>query len=104
MREDAALLDSVAAGLMLRDVSAVDDGYIAQHACADNALLHGERGGRFLVKKRDLLVARRDLAPGGDADEERRQKQLQAILVALDDGVAPLVFELLHLFDLDGLA
>ena len=47
-----------------------------------------------------LLVARGDVALGGDIDKQRRKHQFQRVLVAPVDGVGPVVFDLLKLRDL----
>lgn len=95
--EDAFFIDDSGTGLVMQDVGSVGHRDIAQHADGDDVLRDLEGLVFAADDQRELLVARGDIAVGGDIDKERREHEFERILVALVDGLGPSIFNLLEL-------
>jgi hypothetical protein len=94
--ENALLHNWALLALPGHDVGAVHNGDFPHQTDAYYFL--PQRLGSLILDEEvgDLLIARDNISAGRNADELRRQHQLQCILIALGDGLGPTIFHLLH--------
>ena len=95
MSKHASLPHRLSVDTQLLIVTADDHGHLAERPYVCYALIERQRLGIFFKEHRDLLITRRQIAPGGDIDQFRREHQFQPVLVTLCDRLAPTILNLL---------